>query len=93
MLQIKSAFKLNKENCKIDWTKSAFEINNLIRGLSPTRSLVHSFKTEEWTVKIYDAKILFEDHGLTTGMLICTKRNENRSRKWLYPDSKFAVSW
>jgi hypothetical protein len=31
-----------------------------------------------------DAKILFEDHGLTTGMLICTKRNENRSRKWLY---------
>jgi methionyl-tRNA formyltransferase len=42
--------------------------------LSPTRSLVHSFKTKEWTVKIYDAKILFEDHGLTTGMLICTKK-------------------
>jgi methionyl-tRNA formyltransferase len=36
---------------------------------------VHSSdKTEEWTVKIYDAKILFEDHGLTTGMLICTKK-------------------
>jgi methionyl-tRNA formyltransferase len=33
--EIKSAFKLNKENCKIDWTKSALEINNLIRGLSP----------------------------------------------------------
>jgi methionyl-tRNA formyltransferase len=32
--EIKSAFKLNKENCKIDWTKST-EINNLIRGLSP----------------------------------------------------------
>jgi methionyl-tRNA formyltransferase len=30
--EIKSAFKLNKENCKIDWTKSALEINNLIRG-------------------------------------------------------------
>jgi methionyl-tRNA formyltransferase len=42
--EIKSAFKLNKENCKIDWTKSALEINNLIRGLSPTRSLVHSFR-------------------------------------------------
>jgi methionyl-tRNA formyltransferase len=24
--------------------------------------------------KIYDAKILFEDHDLTTGMLICTKK-------------------
>ena len=32
---IKTAYKLNKENCKIDWTKSAEEINNLIRGLSP----------------------------------------------------------
>jgi methionyl-tRNA formyltransferase len=40
--EIKSAFKL--KNCKIDWTKSALEINNLIRGLSPTRSLVHSFR-------------------------------------------------
>jgi methionyl-tRNA formyltransferase len=73
--------------------KISFEINNLIRGLSPYPQLGASFRqTEEWTVKIYDAKILFEDHGLTTGMLICTKRNENR-RKWLYPDSKFAVSW
>jgi methionyl-tRNA formyltransferase len=41
--EIKSAFKLNKENCKIDWTKSALEINNLIRGLSPYPQ-VHSFR-------------------------------------------------
>jgi methionyl-tRNA formyltransferase len=34
--EIKSAFKLNKENCKIDWTKSALEINN--QRLEPTRS-------------------------------------------------------
>jgi methionyl-tRNA formyltransferase len=48
--EIKSAFKLNKENCKIDWTKSALEINNLIRGLSPYPAVVHSFRqTEEWT--------------------------------------------
>jgi methionyl-tRNA formyltransferase len=50
---------------------------------SPQLGAFFSDKTEEWTVKIYDAKILFEDHGLTTGMLICTK-SENRSRKWLY---------
>jgi methionyl-tRNA formyltransferase len=24
--EIKSAFKLNKENCKIDWTKSALKL-------------------------------------------------------------------
>jgi hypothetical protein len=41
--------------------------------------------------KIYDAKILFEDHDLTTGIDLYQKRNENRSRKWLYSDSKFAV--
>jgi methionyl-tRNA formyltransferase len=34
-----TAYKLNKENCKIDWTKSAKEIFNLIRGLSPILKL------------------------------------------------------
>jgi len=73
---IKSAFKLNKENCKIDWKKSASEINNLIRGLSPYPAAwsVFSDKNEEWNVKIYDAKILLEDHDLTIGTLICTKK-------------------
>lgn len=33
--EIKTAYKLNKENCKIDWTKPAAEIHNLIRGLCP----------------------------------------------------------
>jgi methionyl-tRNA formyltransferase len=42
--EIKSAFKLNKENCKIDWTKSTSEINNLIRGLSPYPWCVFSDK-------------------------------------------------
>lgn len=74
--EIKSAFKLNKENCKIDWTKSTSEINNLIRGLSPypTAWCVFSDKNEEWNVKIYDAKILLEDHDLDTGSMICTKK-------------------
>jgi methionyl-tRNA formyltransferase len=73
---IKSAFKLNKENCKIDWKKSASEINNLIRGLSPYPAAwsVFSDKNEEWNVKIYDAKILLEDHDLAIGTMICTKK-------------------
>ena len=74
--EIKSAFKLNKENCKIDWTKSTSEINSLIRGLSPypTAWCVFSDKNEEWNVKIYDAKILLEDHDLDTGSMVCTKK-------------------
>jgi methionyl-tRNA formyltransferase len=74
--EIKSAFKLNKDNCKIDWTKSALDINNLIRGLSPYPAAwcIFSDKNEEWNVKIYDAKILLEDHALEIGRMVCTKK-------------------
>ena len=74
--EIKTAYKLNKDNCKIDWTKSATEINNLIRGLSPYPAAwcFFSDKNEEWNVKIYEAKIILEDHHLPVGSLICTKK-------------------
>ena len=73
---IKTAYKLNKENCKIDWTKSAQEINNLIRGLSPYPAAWCFFgdKNEEWNVKIYEAKIISEEHNHASGSLICTKK-------------------
>jgi methionyl-tRNA formyltransferase len=73
---IKTAYKLNKENCKIDWTKSALEINNLIRGLSPYPAAWCFFgdKNEEWNVKIYEATISIEEHNYSMGSLICTKK-------------------
>lgn len=73
---IKTAYKLNKENCKIDWTKSALEINNLIRGLSPYPAAWCFFgdKNEEWNVKIYEATISIEEHHYSIGSLICTKK-------------------
>lgn len=73
---IKTAYKLNKENCKIDWSKSAVEINNLIRGLSPYPSAwcFIQDKNEEWNVKIYETKIVVEDHNYSLGSLICTKK-------------------
>lgn len=73
---IKTAYKLNKENCKIDWTKSASTIHNLIRGLSPYPAAwcFMSDKEEEWNVKIYEATILEESHSLNIGQLICTKK-------------------
>jgi len=73
---IKTAYKLNKENCKIDWTKSASEIHNLIRGLSPYPAAwcFFSDKDEEWNVKIYEAQMIMEDHALAIGSIICTKK-------------------
>ena len=72
----KTAYKLNKENCKIDWSKSITEIYNLIRGLSPypTAWCLFSDKGEEWNVKIYEAKIITEAHSYSIGQLICTKK-------------------
>jgi len=73
---IKTAYKLNRENCKIDWTKSAKEIHNLIRGLSPYPAAWCLFKDHdgEWNVKIYEAKIIFENHTHSIGSILATKK-------------------
>lgn len=73
---IKTAYKLNKDNCKVDWYKSAAEIHNLIRGLSPYPAAWCYFKDngEEWNVKLYDAKVIAESHSLGIGQIITTKK-------------------
>jgi len=73
---IKTAYKLNKENCKIDWNKSGKEIHNLIRGLSPYPAAWTFFKNkdQEWNVKIYEAKFTPENHSETPGKIITTKK-------------------
>jgi methionyl-tRNA formyltransferase len=75
--EIKTAYKLNKENCKIDWTKSVVEIYNLIRGLNPYPSAwcFFSDKKEEWNVKIHESKMILEDHNYAIGSLICSKKD------------------
>jgi methionyl-tRNA formyltransferase len=73
---IKTAYKLNKENCKIDWTKSGDEINNLIRGLSPYPAAwcFLKDKNEELNIKIYEAKLVSEGHSYEVGSLISNKK-------------------
>ncbi|AWK02816.1 methionyl-tRNA formyltransferase [Flavobacterium crocinum] len=74
--EIKTAYKLNKENCKIDWTKSGAEINNLIRGLSPYPASWCYLKdqNEELNIKIYEAKLISESHSYEIGKLISSKK-------------------
>jgi methionyl-tRNA formyltransferase len=73
---IKTAYKLNKENCKIDWNKSGQEINNLIRGLSPYPAAwcFLKDKNEELSVKIYEAKLTEEPHSHEIGKVISAKK-------------------
>jgi methionyl-tRNA formyltransferase len=72
----KTAYKLNRENCKIDWTKSGKEIHNLIRGLSPYPSAWCIFKdrNEEWSVKIYESILHQETHNYPIGTIISSKK-------------------
>jgi methionyl-tRNA formyltransferase len=74
--ELKTAYKLNRENCRIDWTKPAAEIHNLIRGLSPYPAAWTFFNDgeQEWSVKIYEAKIATENHSFETGKIIAGKK-------------------
>ncbi|WP_395063767.1 methionyl-tRNA formyltransferase [Flavobacterium sp.] len=74
--EIKTAYKLNKENCKIDFSKSGKEIYNLIRGLSPYPSAWCFIKdqNEEWNVKIYEVKLTTEPHELSIGSIVTSKK-------------------
>ena len=72
---LKTAHKLNKENCKINWNESGESIYNLIRGLSPYPSawfFLH-VKEKELNVKVYDSKWINETHNLKIGTLISDK--------------------
>jgi methionyl-tRNA formyltransferase len=73
---LKTAHKLNRENCKIDWNQPMASIYNLIRGLSPYPAAWCIFKDAqvEWNIKIYEAALLEENHNHKNGILITTKK-------------------
>lgn len=74
--EIKTAYKLNKENCKIDFKKTGQEIYNLIRGLSPYPAAWCYIKdlNNEWNVKIYEANFVQENHTYIYGTILSTKK-------------------
>lgn len=74
--EIKTAYKLDRENCKIDFNKGIDEVYNLIRGLSPYPAAYCFFKDgdEEWNVKIYEVKKEIVDHNLASGSVVTTKK-------------------
>jgi methionyl-tRNA formyltransferase len=73
---IKTAYKLNKENCKIDWTKPGAEIHNLVRGLSPYPAAWCFFQDngQEWNVKIYDTLFIQDSPAEAVGTVVADKK-------------------
>ena len=74
--ELKTAYKLNKDNCKIDWTKPGNQIYNQIRGLCPYPAAWTYIKDEEneWNVKIYKATFIEELHNYKVGQIITGKK-------------------
>jgi methionyl-tRNA formyltransferase len=73
---IKTAYKLDRDNCKIDFTKNITEVYNLIRGLSPYPSAWCNLKDgeNEYSIKIYDTKPELLSHDYAIGRILTTKK-------------------
>lgn len=73
---IKTAYKLDRNNCRIDWNDSLENIYNLIRGLSPYPAawctLINGSDTLD--IKIYAADKESTPHNYSIGTIISTKK-------------------
>ena len=79
----KTAYKLNRENCKIDFNQSSLNVYNHIRGLNPYPSAYTIVKDgeQEWNVKIHDVGYELTNHGLKPGKFLTTKKEVKISTK------------
>ncbi len=70
--EFKTAYKLNKDNTKIDWNDSLKNINNHIRGLSPYPSAWCNLynKGTVVSIKILHANPIQESHSYEIGKII-----------------------
>jgi methionyl-tRNA formyltransferase len=72
---LRTAYKLNKDNCKIDWSTPIDSIYNKIRGLSPYPAAwsILQNNDDSLDIKIYSAEKEIESHKLPIGSIITTK--------------------
>ena len=70
---LKTAYKLNKDNTRINWGKSSHEIRQLILGLSPYPSAWTTliYNNKSYNFKIYDA--ILNSKKLSPGKIEITK--------------------
>lgn len=66
---LRSAPRIFRQDCKINWSKPAFEVHNLIRGLSPFPGAYSKFESEKHIneVKILRSVICNSDEKLLPG--------------------------
>ena len=73
---LKTAYKLNRDNCKIDWSLPLDTIYNKIRGLNPFPTAwcyLNNGEETSLTVKIYGVEKVKDEHNLDNGFIISDK--------------------
>ncbi|GGW69912.1 methionyl-tRNA formyltransferase [Winogradskyella epiphytica] len=73
---LKTAYKLNRDNCKIDWSLSIDTIYNKIRGLNPFPTAwcyLYNGEDKPLSVKIYGVEKVEADHNLAPGTITTTR--------------------
>ncbi len=72
---LKTAYKLNKDNCKIDWNNSIDDIYNKVRGLNPFPVAWSQLQNDNeiLDIKLFKVKKEIEHHSLNVGTLISDK--------------------
>jgi len=71
----KNAFKIFKEDTRIDWAKNSKEVHQFILGMSPYPAAFTTLKIgeDEKGLKIYNGKFELSDHGKAIGSLNISK--------------------
>lgn len=71
----KNAFKIFKEDTRIDWTKNSKEVHQFILGMSPYPAAFTTLKIgeDEKGLKIYNGKFELSEHGKPIGSLEISK--------------------
>ncbi len=73
---LKTAYKLNRDNCKIDWSEPLDTIYNKIRGLNPFPAAwcyLDNKNEAQLTIKIYTVDKLEDKHRYKDGLIFSTK--------------------
>ena len=76
-IEAKTAYKLNKDNCKINWTDTLDNIYNKVRGLCPYPAAWSLMKNgdDQVNVKVYEVEKQQEAHEYEIGQLISSKKS------------------
>ena len=74
--ETKTAYKLNKDNCKVDWNTSMHSIYNQVRGLHPYPAAwgLLSNGDELLNIKLYEVRKHSEAHKFEIGKLISSRK-------------------